>query len=277
MGHIQIIGDVTSSNWSVPRYFVPHLTKSVSYSKKSHPYLTLSTSKHWQADPTRHKKKMADESATVLIPETTLQRLAPSQPGTWYLTDQDSNCFTITYVMGADQAPVTYRVVPCNTEKDIADKCGRHVYKYTGYIPENVSQPAGSNHVAPLNIAITRRDDDGNVIPNQPQQPDDYVVSVNASMQNQLNAAAFQYVPPQADGLGQQPALPGDQSGLWIWNMASSQPFDGMTADNALGVLLGDHANGQNSFNDIIPSSGDMTLENADIGQMQWNDFNPIN
>ncbi|PHH72798.1 hypothetical protein CDD80_4252 [Ophiocordyceps camponoti-rufipedis] len=225
---------------------------------------------------------MADASPDNFVPEATLRRLAPPREGRWFVVDQNSSSFTLQYAMGSDTPAVSFEVVPCHTEQDIVDKLDGHLYKYTGYIPENVSTPHTNGQVPPLEISLTLRDDNGNPLPNEPQVPDEYVVSVNAAERTQqlLAAASYNFAPPVAEPQNHQQDLTGNETGGLYWNM-TAQAFNEMSPDNNnefnFHALVGDQGGLGNNFDNSMAIDQDLTLGDANIDPVQWNAFQPIN
>ncbi|KAJ6444136.1 hypothetical protein O9K51_02530 [Purpureocillium lavendulum] len=73
---------------------------------------------------------MATIAAESLIPETTLQRLAPATPGYWVVIGQASDHVTLAYVMNGGHTSFTYDIFTCSTEDEVINVCGDAVYEY---------------------------------------------------------------------------------------------------------------------------------------------------
>ena len=75
---------------------------------------------------------MANVTPTSLVPETTLQRLAPRREGFWLVAGQHADHFTLAYVMDGGTHALTYHIYPCNTAEEVYDVCGHLMYDWTG-------------------------------------------------------------------------------------------------------------------------------------------------
>nr|QWT68620.1 MAT1-2-2 [Ophiocordyceps robertsii] len=246
---------------------------------------------------------MANTTPASLVPETTLQRLAPQREGIWFVTEQTGDHFGLAYVMDEGTHAINYQMFPCNTEEEAVEICGHLIYTYSGYDPVNVPSPSHGRENAPrpLHIVLRPRPQNpqgqGSVAQNttginQRYDPNQDHMAIGASLaapehcgpavQRSLEEIAYQFTPTDIHGLNQQqmpvPSIENGNGNL-DWAMANDSLID-MT-------LMTDNQNSQtldglferntplgSMFNDLSSTSGDMTLVNGENPeQVDWNIF----
>ncbi|UNI24398.1 hypothetical protein JDV02_010147 [Purpureocillium takamizusanense] len=104
---------------------------------------------------------MTTIQAESLIPEATLQRLAPSIGGYWMVLGQAADRVTLAYVMNGGHNSITYEIFTCSTEDEVANVCGDAVYDYDPNFSALPAPTRGARRVGgnnnPLELTMRER------------------------------------------------------------------------------------------------------------------------
>ncbi|POR32895.1 Uncharacterized protein TPAR_06913, partial [Tolypocladium paradoxum] len=257
---------------------------------------------------TKATNTMANVTPASLVPETTLQRLAPRREGFWLVAGQHTDHFTLAYVMDGGTHALTYHIYPCNTSEEVYDVCGHLMYDWTGapdVIPSRFSynRPLAVPGNQPLELALRPRDQDTQEQAHVPQNLlgtnlnlssiQDQVAMVQqpamaAQAHGQMDPAQdgapqgtqYQLTQSMTHGQDQQQLInSADEHGNIDWSMTNDlfndiTPMVNDQPDNPFAPLSGDSATFASVLNEYSSTAGDMSLLDND-GQMQleWNLF----